>query len=366
MVKNAGHKIKINMLLYLHVRIKIKDKTIETTTIKWDHENEKLILIDQRALPHKVTFLEYSSMEDVPEAIQTMVVRGAPAIGVTGVFGLLLKLREVREKESNEIADELEKAYNLLHATRPTAVDLEKMMKEWLSRVERKDFEWSEGEKLALEIFGKSKEECYQIGIHGAKLIKESDNILTHCNAGALATIDYGTALSPMRIANNNGINFHVWVDETRPRLQGARLTSWELFNEDIDHDVIVDGAAAYFMSVGKVNLVIVGTDRVTGDGWFANKIGTHGLAIAAKYYDIPFYVAMPWSTFMISSTKEDAQIEERSADEVRKCLQGHLLVNEESTARNPAFDWTKTELVTGFITPEGVLNYEQILELKS
>ena len=220
------------------MKIKSKDQTIETTTIKWDHKNEKLILIDQRELPHKVKFLEYSSLEGVPEAIQTMVVRGAPAIGVTGVFGLLLKLREVREKESNEIADELEKAYHLLLETRPTAVDLEKMMKDWLARVELKDFEWSEGEKLALEIFGKSKEECYQIGIHGSKLIKEGDNVLTHCNAGALATIDYGTALAAMRIAHDNGVSFHVWVNETRPRLQGARLTSWELYNEDIDHDV--------------------------------------------------------------------------------------------------------------------------------
>ncbi|MHA1910835.1 MAG: S-methyl-5-thioribose-1-phosphate isomerase [Candidatus Kariarchaeaceae archaeon] len=348
------------------MRIKVKDKTIETTTIEWDHKSEKLILIDQRALPHKLDFLEYSSLDGIPEAIQTMVVRGAPAIGVTGVFGLLLKLKEVRGKDMVEIADELEEAYHLLLDTRPTAVDLEKMMKDWLRRVELKKFSWPEGERLALEIFGKSKEECYQIGIHGANLINERDNILTHCNAGALATIDYGTALAPLRIAHDKGVNFHVWVNETRPRLQGARLTSWELFNEEIDHDVIADNAAAYYMSEGMVNLVIVGADRVTGDGWFANKIGTHGLAIVAKYYEIPFYVAIPWSTFQISSTKEDASIEERSPDEVRKCLHGHLLVNEGSSARNPAFDWTKVELVSGFITPEGIFTYDQLIELKS
>jgi translation initiation factor eIF-2B subunit alpha/methylthioribose-1-phosphate isomerase len=335
--------------------------TITKTAVEWNQEKKQLVLIDQRLLPQELGYLHFQTMDGVPQAIKSMVVRGAPAIGLTGVFGLLLQLKEILEKEKRTIEKTLDEAFKQLLESRPTAVDLELMMEKWLIAVKNNNYNWKFAEKKAIDMFKQSKEECYQIGVHGATLISDGMHILTHCNAGALATSDYGTALAPMRVANEQGIEFHVWVDETRPRLQGARLTGWELQNEGINHDIIVDSAAAYFMSENKVDLIIVGTDRVTGDGWFANKIGTHSLALAARHYEIPFYVAMPWSTFHYKSKKEEATIEERDSEEVLHCPQGHLLANEKSTARNPSFDWTKVDLISGFITPKGIFTYDEL-----
>ncbi len=342
------------------------DEIIEGTAVSWDISSKELVLIDQRLLPEKTVFLRINSLEDTFNAIKQMAVRGAPAIGLTGVFGLLRYYFDLLNTKNlifpdNYIITKLKKGYNYLLESRPTAVDLFNMTSYFVDKVITENLQYEDAEKLALEIFDQNKNECYNIGVYGSDLIKTGMNILTHCNAGALATADYGTALAPIRIAKQKSIDFHVWVDETRPRLQGGRLTSWELANESISFHVISDNAAGYLMSKGLVDLIIVGADRVTGDGWVANKIGTFTLSVLAKHFSIPFYVAIPWSTFIPNMSRNDAKIEERSPSELLFCPQGHYLLDPRSMIVNPAFDWTPVEHITGFITPAGILRYDDL-----
>lgn len=312
-------------------------------------EDESIKMIDQRKIPDQIEFYTAKNSDDVAFAIKEMVVRGAPAIGVTAAYGLA---------QAKKNGENMEQVVEKLSKTRPTAFDLFKAIK----YMQANHFEMSTARRYANEIAGRSK----KIGEYGNSLISNGSRILTHCNAGALAVLDWGTALAPMRIAQKSGKQFFVFVDETRPRLQGARLTAWELAQEGIEHAIIADNAAGYYMHRKEVDLVIVGADRIAPNGDFANKIGTYEKAVLAKENGVPFYVAAPGSTFDFSiSTGDDIPIEERSEDEVLY-VKDSRIGPKESKARNPAFDVTPAKYVTGFITEYGIYRPEEISNLRS
>ena len=276
-----------------------------------------------------------------------MVVRGAPAIGVTAAYGLAMAFRD---------QEDMDKAVKTISSSRPTAYDLFKA----IDYMKANRFTESAARRYAMEITERSR----KIGEYGNSLIKADDRILTHCNAGALAVVDWGTALAPMRIAHDSGKKIFVYVDETRPRLQGAKLTAWELQQEGIDYSIIADNAAGHFMKNKDIDLAIVGADRIAANGDFANKIGTYEKAVLAKVNNIPFYVAAPGSTFDFSlKTGDGIPIEERDENEV-------LMVNNsrlgplEGHAKNPAFDVTPHEYVTAFITEYGIFRPEELKKL--
>ncbi|MDR1404089.1 MAG: S-methyl-5-thioribose-1-phosphate isomerase [Candidatus Methanoplasma sp.] len=310
-------------------------------------DNGKVMMIDQRKLPHKVETVGFDDYQDVAEAIRNMTIRGAPSIGAAAAYAMCLAVLS---------GADLQKASKLIKAARPTANDLffatDHMYS--LMREECDPIEAADG--YADMIIGK----CKKIGEFGSGLIKDGMKIMTHCNAGALATVDVGTALAPMRAARDEGKKFFVYVSETRPRLQGMQLTAWELGQEGIDHAIIPDSASAYYMGKG-IGLVITGADRIASNGDFANKIGTFDKAIAAKYFGIPFYVAAPMSTFDFGTeTGKDIEIEQRSEGEITE-MAGVKIAPEGSPAVNPAFDVTPSDLVTGFITEKGILNPKNI-----
>jgi len=297
------------------------------------YEDDSLKLIDQRSLPAKLEIFEAKDENEVAYAIKEMVVRGAPAIGCAAAYGIAM-------------AKDKQKAAEILANTRPTARDLFHAIEYMLDKIEYGEDALKAAEKYVEEIVGK----CRKIGEHGKRLISPNARILTHCNAGALACVDYGTALAPIRMARDK--NPFVWVDETRPRLQGL-LTSWELEQEGIEHAVIADNAAGYFMEKGEVDLVIVGADRIASNYDVANKIGTYEKAVVAKENDIPFYVAAPLSTFDKSiKSGKDIEIEERREEEVTKIFSW-----KPKKVRNPAFDVTPAKYITGIITEEGIIN---------
>ena len=313
------------------------------------YENDVVKLIDQRKLPEKIEVFEAKNSDDIAFAIKDMVVRGAPAIGVTAAFGLAMA------KKNKE---DMEEAVKKIGATRPTAFDLFKA----INYMKANNFDLGAARRYSTEISGRSK----KIGEFGNELIGNGSRILTHCNAGALAVVDWGTALAPMRIAHNQGKNIFVFVDETRPRLQGAKLTAWELGQEGIDHAIIADNAAGFYMRRKEVDLVIVGADRITANGDFANKIGTYEKAVLAHENKIPFYVAAPGSTFDFSiSTGDGIPIEERGEEEVL-IVNGKNLGPAASHARNPAFDVTPNKYVTAFITEYGIFRPEDLGRMKS
>ena len=313
------------------------------------YENDVVKLIDQRKLPEKIEVFEAKNSDDIAYAIKDMVVRGAPAIGVTAAFGLAMA------KKNKE---DMEEAVKKIGATRPTAFDLFKA----INYMKANNFDLGAARRYSTEISGRSK----KIGEFGNELIGNGSRILTHCNAGALAVVDWGTALAPMRIAHNQGKNIFVFVDETRPRLQGAKLTAWELGQEGIDHAIIADNAAGFYMRRKEVDLVIVGADRITANGDFANKIGTYEKAVLAHENKIPFYVAAPGSTFDFSISNGDGiPIEERGEEEVL-IVNGKNLGPAASHARNPAFDVTPNKYVTAFITEYGIFRPEDLGRMKS
>lgn len=303
-------------------------------------DGDVVTVMDQRSLPRKFKTLSVTSCQEMAEAISDMTVRGAPTIGVAAAYGMALAWKA---------GEDLQAAAAALKATRPTAHDLFYAVDLMLSK--------SQGDLVrAAEAYADGiVTMCKAIGEHGATLIGDGCRILTHCNAGALATVDFGTALAPMRVANRSGKKMFVFVDETRPRLQGAKLTSWELMNEGIDHAIIADNAAGHYMSRGQVDLVIVGADRIAANGDFANKIGTYEKAVLAKENGIPFYVAAPVSTFDGSlKTGDGIVIEERPEDEVLM-IERTRISPKGSRALNPAFDVTPVRYVTGFITEKGI-----------
>ena len=311
-------------------------------------ENGVVKLIDQRKLPENIEIFEAKNSADIAHSIKDMLVRGAPAIGVTAAYGLAM---------ANLNGENMDQAVSVIRNTRPTAYDLFKA----IDFMKNNEYLESAARRYANEISSR----CKKIGEYGNELIEGGTRILTHCNAGALAVVDWGTALAPMRVANNEGKKIFVYVDETRPRLQGARLTAWELAQEGIDHAIIADNAAGHYMKAGKVDMAIVGADRITASGDFANKIGTYEKAVLAKENGIPFYVAAPGSTFDFSlSSGDDIPIEERSPDEVLY-IDEKRLGPSESTALNPAFDVTPHRYVTGFITEYGIFKPEELPKLR-
>jgi S-methyl-5-thioribose-1-phosphate isomerase len=308
------------------------------------YEHGTLFLVDQRALPGRTRILRLTRVEAVAEAIRTLTVRGAPSIGVAAAYGMVLARRQGSFSP--------ERAAQLLGATRPTAYDL-------FVGIEAVRSAWAAGadvEAAADAYREKVVEECHRIGNAGAPLLARAHRVLTHCNAGALATVEWGTALAPIRVARQRGARLFVWVDETRPLLQGSRLTAWELARERIPHAVIADNAAGHYLSTGQVDAVIVGADRIARNGDFANKIGTYEKAVVAHENGVPFYVAAPWSTFdRTRASGRSIPVEERAEEEVLS-LAGHRTTPAASRARNPAFDITPARYVTAFITPAGIV----------
>lgn len=305
-------------------------------TMYW--KDDHLFLLDQTRLPHEITYVECKNYEDVIQAIKTMKVRGAPAIGVAAAFGMAL---------AQLAGEDLQKAGDEIKAARPTAVNLF-----WaVDRLLHADSALDE----ALKMYSEDIETNKAMGKHGATVIDDGDTILTHCNAGALACVDYGTALGVIRAAHEEGKKIKVICDETRPFCQGAKLSVFEMQQEDIPVKLIVDNAAARMMQIGKVNKVVVGADRVAKGG-IANKIGTLMVALSAKRFNIPFYVAAPKSTFDLENSIWDIEVEERDPKEV--LYFGECRVAPEGTeVLNPSFDIVPSDLITGIITEDGILD---------
>ena len=305
----------------------------------WWEENS-IKFIDQRKLPYEFEIFTARTVDEVAFAIKNMVVRGAPAIGASAAYGMVLA------------ENQIEKSAKLLRETRPTANDLFYALDYMIDKIKNGEKAIHAANKYVEDIINR----CKKIGENGEKLIKDGVKILTHCNAGALATVDYGTALAPFRIALRNGKKFFIFADETRPRLQGL-LTAWELKQEGIKHVVIADNAAGYFMKTGDIDMVITGADRITKNGDFANKIGTYEKAVLASENNIPFYVAAPISSF--DQTIVDGSqivIEERMRNELSE-VNGKTIMPEWVNVRNPAFDVTPSDFVTGYITENGILS---------
>lgn len=340
---------------------KIEKNVIEglPQTIRW--ENDTLYLLDQTKLPVEVVEEKQESVKQIWDAIKMLKVRGAPAIGIAGAYGLLYGVRDKLNLEKSLFFIELKKMVEYLDSSRPTAVNLSWALKRMFVKAE--SVMSSSVENIykvlveeAVAIHNEDRKLCRSIGEHGVGLIKEGFGVLTHCNAGSLATSELGTATAPMYLAHAAGLNFRVYSDETRPLLQGARLTSWELKEAGLDVTLLCDNMAAHIMSKGLIDMVIVGTDRVAANGDVANKIGTMGVAILAKYFNIPFYVACPFSTIdMATATGDDIVIEERGEEEVTH-FGLRRTAPEGIKVRNPAFDVTPNELVSGIITEKGIL----------
>ena len=305
-------------------------------------------LVDQRLLPNELKILDLRDVEDVARAIETMAVRGAPAIGAAAAYGLALA--EIRGADLRRAADRLRR-------TRPTGQDLFAAIDRVMRAVAGGGTARQAAEALARE----DEERCRAIGRHGKRLIKEGMRILTHCNAGALATVDVGTVMAPLRAARDAGRHFFVYASETRPRLQGSRLTAWELGQEGIDHAVVVDGAAGLLLQRGEVDLVLVGADRIAANGDTANKIGTYPKAVLAKAHHVPFYVAAPMTTVDFGARNGRAiPIEERPEDEVLE-IAGVRVAPKGTRARNFAFDVTPARYITGFVTDLGILKANEL-----
>lgn len=328
-------------------------------TIEW--KNNKVKIIDQSKLPNKLEYVYCQNSKQMYRAIKDLIVRGAPAIGIAGAFGLYLGIRNSKVKDGKMFYKEVEREEKYMASCRPTARNLfwalERMRETALNNMDKSVNE-IKGILLkeAVRILEEDKAICRLIGKHGAGIIKNGDVVLTHCNAGGLATADYGTALAVLFKANDEGKKIKVFVDETRPVLQGARLTAWELLKEGIDATLICDNMAASLMAKGKIDKVIVGADRIAKNGDVANKIGTYNLAVLCHAHKVPFYVAAPMSTFdfKIKSGKEII-IEERHPDEVRK-IAGKYIAPKNIKVYNPAFDVTPHRLVTGIITENGII----------
>ncbi|MBN1426610.1 S-methyl-5-thioribose-1-phosphate isomerase [Candidatus Fermentibacteria bacterium] len=326
-------------------------------TLRWSDDAPEIL--DQTLLPHEVCYLRCAELDTLAEAIRMLRVRGAPAIGLAAALGLARVAVQSAAVSVPELAGELERAAGVLGETRPTAVNLfwaiQRMRALW-SR------EWGDPQELgraavaeALEMMEEDRRACRAMGMHGAALLPDPCRVLTHCNAGYLATADYGTALAVVYVAHEQGKRVSVWADETRPLLQGARLTAWELQEAGIPVTLICDNMAASVMAKGEVDAVITGADRIAANGDTANKIGTLGVAVLARHFDIPFYVVAPRSTIdLATASGRDIPIEERASHEVSH-VRGVQVAPAGIRVFNPAFDVTPAELVAAIITEEGV-----------
>ena len=328
---------------------------MELRTVEW--KDNSVIMIDQTKLPNELIFVKYTDYNDIAEAIRTLVVRGAPAIGVSGAFGLALAALQSSSENIENLLTDLENAKKILFETRPTAVNLSWGLEKIMSVAKRgktvseiRDTVIAKAKEMAEEDINVNK----KMGKNGAQLFQDNDTIMTHCNAGALATVAYGTALGVIRATNENRKNIKVIATETRPVQQGSRLTAFELKHDGIDVSLIPDTAVGYTMANDLVNGVVVGADRVLQTGHVFNKIGTYQIATMAKQHKIPFYVAAPLSTFDLKSRPEEIIIEQRKPSEVTG-------IGDKKTAPdgidviNPAFDMTPPELISGIITENGI-----------
>jgi len=333
-------------------------------SIEW--VENKVKMIDQTILPHKLKFLEFKDFRDVANAIKIMNIRGAPAIGVAAAMGMALASIEFKNKNKEEFLSSLKEAGELIKQTRPTAVNLFWAVNRILNKIKGVNKKPGELSEIIIDEAKKMWQEDIDtnksIGKHGAELLNDGDTVQTHCNAGSLATVQYGTALAPVRVAIEQGKKISVVADETRPRLQGARLTAFELQYDKIPVSVISDGSSGLMMKLGKIQKVIVGADRITSDGVF-NKIGTYMVALAAQDNKIPFYVAAPVSTLSISESFEDVKIEQRDSKEVSHVLGKVQIVPEGVNCINYAFDFTPFELVSAVITEDGVFPPKDLVE---
>jgi methylthioribose-1-phosphate isomerase len=325
------------------------------------YKNGKVKFIDQTLLPHKLKYVSTDDLERLWRAIKRLEIRGAPAIGIAGALGVIIGMKNSKAKDFKDFFRELNKVTGYIGSSRPTAINLfwalermedtaRKYSKEPVARIKNILL------KEALKIIDEDKTGCRQMACFGASLVRKGSRVLTHCNAGGLATADYGTALGVLFEAKKQGKQIKVYVDETRPLLQGARLTTWELMRERIDTTLICDNMAASLMAKGKIDMIFVGADRIAANGDTANKIGTYNLAVLAHHHKVPFYVVAPVSTFDFRiKTGSGIPIEERDPDEVR-ALCGRMIAPRNVKVYNPAFDVTPNALITAIITEKGIL----------
>ena len=343
----------------------------ETATLWWDKGTESIRYIDQTLLPEKYTIVECRSIERLATAIKRLEIRGAPALGVAGAYGIALATRVCEKNDLNTFFSDVHHDAEFLLATRPTAINLGWGIARVLSKIAHvhdidsiRRIALAEAEAIASE----DTASCHMIGDHGAALLPDTCTVLTHCNAGSLACSSWGTALGVIRSAVNGGKKVNVIACETRPLLQGSRLTAWELIRDGIDVTVITDSSAAYLMRTGTIDAVVVGADRITNDAVF-NKIGTYMHAVCARYHNIPFYVAAPLSTFDTRKSERDVIIEERDREEVTT-MGCRVYVPDAAVVKNYAFDATPMNLVTAIITEQGVMHppisIDSILSFKS
>ena len=344
---------------------------MEIKTIEF--KDEKLYLIDQRKLPTEYEIFQCKNYKDVDFAIKDMVVRGAPAIGATAAYGVVLAAKEFINEDKEVFLEKLHNALDILNESRPTAVNLMWAINRMRNLIEEnKNLEVDKiYEKIldeANKIYNEDIKTNKTMAKYGNEIVQEGDTILTHCNAGALATAGYGTALGVIREAHYTGKNIFVYADETRPRLQGGKLTAWELVQEGIPFKLIADNVAASLIRDGKIDLIIVGADRIALNGDTANKIGTFMLSVVAKAYNVPLYIAAPISTIDFDiETGDEIVIEERSPEEVTH-INGVRIAPEGVDVYNPAFDVTPNENITGIITEKGIIKppfKENIVKLK-
>lgn len=317
-----------------------------------------MILIDQTKLPNSLVYVKCKDYKEVANAIKNLVVRGAPAIGVSAAFGLALAAQQSKAKTLPELISDLDTAFKVLRATRPTAVNLFWALERVMAKAKHSKTVQEAKKSVIDEAIKMSEEDIntnIQMGANGAKLFDDGDVVLTHCNAGSLATVAYGTALGVIRSAKESGKRLSVIATETRPVMQGARLTAFELRHNGLDVSLIPDTAVGHMMARGAIKRVIVGADRVLRTGHVFNKIGTYQVAVLARKHKVPFYVAAPLSTFDFESNPEDVVIEERSVDEVVK-VGNKRVAPKGIRIFNPAFDMTPPELITAIITERGIL----------
>ncbi len=331
-------------------------------TIEWDNDKSVVCMIDQRLLPGEFVVVTYDDYHQVAEAIRDMVIRGAPAIGAAGALGMALAAKQSSATSAEELESDLNEAARVLKQARPTAVNLSWAVHRVIDTAFKNK---TEVESIRDAILEEAQQICDEdveinkkMANYGAALIDDGDTIIHHCNTGSLATVDWGTALGVIRQAHKSGKHIHVLVDETRPRLQGARLTAWELEQYGIPYDIISDNAAGYFLRTGQVQKVLFGADRAARNGDIANKVGTYMLALAAKDNDVPAYAVVPTSTVDLSlASGSMIPIEERDEDEVLDIQRkGKPIAPEKASARNPAFDVTPNRLITAIVTEKGVI----------
>lgn len=339
-----------------------KEDIMQYEPVRLDEEKDELIILDQTCLPYETKLLHLRTQEEIRNAIYLLQVRGAPAIGVAAAYGIYLAAKDIETDDYDLFKQQFHKAQAYLASARPTAVNLCWALERMAKVVERNADKPIKNiiqslHNEAIRIRDEDIAVCRAIGEHGLTLLKDGQGILTHCNAGQLATSRYGTALAPIHLGQERGMRFRVFADETRPLLQGARLTCYELVCAGVDTTLICDNMASMVMKNGLVNAVLVGCDRVAANGDTANKIGTSGVAILAKHYNIPFYVCAPTSTIDLNcKSGEDIHIEERPEAEVTEMWYKRRMAPEGVKVYNPAFDVTEAGLITAFITEHGIL----------